>query len=1158
MTVLLSEVLRPGPQFARSVNIERDLHANDVGGYLPTGRALDVLRRFTAALNDPALTRAWSITGPYGSGKSALALLLNCLAGPVDERARDDALALVSSVDKALASELGTALGAATDGGGFLRAAVTAQREPTERTIVRAVAAGLDRFQGAPRRRAALASEAERLLAAPLLSARPVADLVEAAAGLAPVLLVIDEFGKNLEFFADRPAEADLFVLQEIVERSSGSSGPPVFVVTLQHLAFEDYAASATLSQRREWAKVQGRFEDVPFADSPAEVLQLVARVFRRVDGADPAVLAAIDQWAETQYKVVEQLGLGDRLPGPDVLSACYPLHPLALAVLPELCSRYGQRERTLFSFLARPEPHAVASFLEEQTASLSHLPVVGVEQVFDYFTAMSGTIVATADGASRWVEIDSRIKETQGLSDDETRVMKIAGVLNLVSRGGTIRASREALTYAAADLDVDAILKALQDRGLLVHRGFADEFRIWQGTDFDLHGAVDDARRRVASESLARVCERALPLSPVVAARHSQDKGILRFFDRTYADASGLGRAPSAEADGVLLYVLDATPPAQVSDRVNDPRPTILIYPSESELRAATGAARDAAAVADVLATNDSLAEDWVARRELHERAALAADRFRGAFNAAFALDADGVEVVLADGSAIDRRGRRTWSALLSDVCDEVYRSAPTVRNEVIARRELSSQGARARRDLLMAMIERPGLEHLGIEGYGPERAILDSVLVHSGMYRRAGDVWEFAPPAADSDYVPAWHAIEALLAAADSRPVALNDLWQVLQSPPIGLPEGPIPVLVTAALLVHADDVAVYQDGTFQPVFGAELIERMIKAPERFAVKQFATRGPRARVLGALAYRLPATAPGERRNAALVRVLAPLVRSALSLPEYTRRTSALDDEARSVRDALTRATEPDVLLFSTLPQALGMRAFTPTGRVMYEQASEYAGRVMGSLARLENVYPALIDSIVDALATGFGRPTPARLLEVRAEVTVRCGGLVDKVIEPRLRSFLMAAADTHLEDHDWVENLAMNVAERPPRAWRDDDRRRFETGLDELLRAYRRVEILHLEHLDSHPGGARARQVVVTTPEGDVTESVVWLDDTTAEAVEEIVANALKDASTLVGGRAPETLLAVLAERLMDAGALRLTDRRDPTLKEARRLHA
>jgi hypothetical protein len=288
------------------------------------------------------------------------------------------------------------------------------------------------------------------------------------------------------------------------------------------------------------------------------------------------------------------------------------------------------------------------------------------------------------------------------------------------------------------------------------------------------------------------------------------------------------------------------------------------------------------------------------------------------------------------------------------------------------------------------------------------------------------------------------------------------------------------------------------------------------------------------------------------------VVRVLTPLVRSVLNLPEYTRRTSALDEEAKAVRDALSRATEPDVLLFSALPNAVGMSAFTPAGQVTFEKAARYADRVMDALARLENLYSALIDSIVNALAMGFGRSAPARLDEVRAEVSLRSAGLVDKVLEPRLRSFLLAAADSHLDDQDWVENLAMNVAERPPRAWRDEDRQRFEVGLDELLRAFRRVEILHLEHLDAHPNGARARQVVVTTPEGKVTESIVWLDDAAAEAVEGLVATALKGASLLVGARAPETLLAVLAERLIDAGTLELSDRSESSVRDWRRQHA
>ena len=1141
-TSMLSEMISPGRLFARSVNLERDTAAGALDGYLPTARALETLRRVGAAMLDPTLTRAWSITGPYGSGKSSLALLLDVLAGPADDPLRRSALRIVGAVDDETGNTMAASIGQIAGSSGLIRAVATAQREPATRTIVRAVLNGLRRYPVTGRPHRSLLTEAERLLDAVPLSARAVADLLDHVASIAPVLLVIDEFGKNLEFFADRVDDADLFVLQEIAERANGPSGLPVFFLTLQHLAFEEYATAASAVQRREWAKVQGRFEDIPFVDSPTELLQLVARVLRRSNSVDGGFTQAIDRWAVTEHKRLSHLPIAERLPSARLLAACYPLHPVALAVLPELCSRYGQRERTLFSFLARPEPHSLASFLAETPVGRRRPPTVGVDRVFDYFISAGATILGSSDGASRWMEIDARVRETQGLSDDEQRVIKTIGVLNLASRGGTLRASRGLLEYAFPRVDLDALLGRLESRGLLIYRDFADEYRIWHGSDFDLQGSTDEARRRLVGESVAAVCERALPLPPLVAARHSQDKGILRFFDRRYAGAGTTIAAPKADdkADGVLVYVVDGTPAADLRlSTGNSGKPILLVYPGEPT--GVLAAATDAAAVAYVLSANEGLDEDWVARRELHERAALATARFRTVLEAAFSLDLKATKVTWPDGSPVQRSGRRTWSAILSDVCDAVYVATPTIANEMLARRELSSQAARARRDLLTAMVEHGGRQQLGITGYGPERAMLESVLVHTGIYRPgAAAKWQFGAPWHSSGYGPTWQAIERCLEEARERRLRLDEVWAALAIAPIGLPDGPIPVLVTAALLSHADDVAIYQDGTFQASFGAELIERLVKTPERFAVKHFATSGPRRRVVAAVGERFGSSgASPEARNATLIHALRPIMGRVRNLQEFAKHTTLIGESARRVRDALTSATEPDELLFNALPSAVGLRPFTPAGRITQTAAEAFADRVAKAIAELQAAYPALLDHVVDALAAGVGRPSPASMQDVRAELGLRARGIVDRVLEPRLRSFLLAAGDTALEDIDWVENLAMNVAERPAPAWRDIDRRRFDANIVELLAAYRRVEMLHLEHLDAPTGGVMARQVMVTTPDGHTTGGVVWLDDAAATEIEDIATKALGEAETRVGARAAEALLAVLAEKLVGSGS-------------------
>jgi hypothetical protein len=80
--VLLRDLISIAPRYARSINIERDAgSASALDGYIVTATAHRTLLRIAGALGDDLSHRAWTITGPYGSGKSAFALFLANLFG---------------------------------------------------------------------------------------------------------------------------------------------------------------------------------------------------------------------------------------------------------------------------------------------------------------------------------------------------------------------------------------------------------------------------------------------------------------------------------------------------------------------------------------------------------------------------------------------------------------------------------------------------------------------------------------------------------------------------------------------------------------------------------------------------------------------------------------------------------------------------------------------------------------------------------------------------------------------------------------------------------------------------------------------------------------------------------------------------------------------
>src|SRR5690606_25612580 len=150
-----------------------------------------------------------------------------------------------------------------------------------------------------------------------------------------PVLLVIDEFGKNLEYFAASRSDGDPFLLQELAEMTQGQQAAPLIVITLQHLSFDDYVQSTSTSRRREWSKIQGRFQDIPYVETPSQSRRLIASALQQ----DEAFQCAATEWVRKHRDAFDDLGLRDVA---DDAAAAMPLHPVALAVLPELCSRYG------------------------------------------------------------------------------------------------------------------------------------------------------------------------------------------------------------------------------------------------------------------------------------------------------------------------------------------------------------------------------------------------------------------------------------------------------------------------------------------------------------------------------------------------------------------------------------------------------------------------------------------------------------------------------------------------------------------------------------------------------------------------------------------------------------------------------------------------
>ena len=871
----LSQYIRLNRRYSRSVNLERDLETpSALEGYVLTNRSVDSLRRIVTRFSQTEGNRAWTLTSVYGTGKSAFAHYLSALVAPANHPMREKALEIAEA-------SLGTdspdyrMLQANLPESGFFRAVATGSREPISQTIVRSLINGAEFFwkhgKGSkPKIYRELVDLQVEIQEGRQVGNQEALQLVKRVSQTADrgIFIVLDELGKNLEDAAYQGGTEDLYLLQQLVELPE-QTDTPIYLLGILHQAFAEYGQRLATVERNEWAKIQGRFEDIPFTESAGQMMRLIARAIDHSQ-SDP-ISCALNNYAQQWFTYIQDAIQSEEF-SQEIISEVYPLHPLSAFVLPILCHRYAQNDRSLFTFLTSAEPYSFKRFLDEVSVQSDILPTLKLDQVYDYFIEAAGMGLASRPNLQRWVEIQDLIADAKHLDPDYVRTLKTIGILNLVTVTGELRATRHLVPLAMCDLpsgveeeDVqnqvqywDQVIDQLLQKNLITHRRQLNELRLWQGSDFNVDSELTAYLEKEQSD-LVELLSSLRPLNPLVAQRHSYKTGTLRYFECHYLDSSfDLKQlsCSSSDCDGLVGYWLDPEMPSNIPATTADGKPLIILGTRKLDvLRMRT---REYAGLKTIQSTAPELVSDGVARREVRYRVVeaeqLLDDTLNQAFNIASNSDLCWVQ---GERSPIDRV--TDFNAKLSEVCDRAYHRTPILWNELINRRQLTSQAAKARRELIEAMMASSDQEKLGLQGYGPEVSMYYSLLGETGIHRQEGEEWGFFPPEDNATVWNLWCAIEEFCLEATEQIQSLDKLDARLAEPPYGVKQGAVPVLLAAVLLYHIDDVGVYKDGTFIPVLGSEHFEVLFRDPSRFAVKHFEIVGLRSQVFKELEAILP-----------------------------------------------------------------------------------------------------------------------------------------------------------------------------------------------------------------------------------------------------------------------------------------------------------
>lgn len=1121
----------PRYRFVRSVHIERDFEdVSALKDYIVTAGAEQALVRILGGLGSKSTQRAWRLTGDYGSGKSALAV----------------ALANIVSVDK---RKLPPQLRPFHKRRVMLPVLLTGSRAPLAEALLERLLRSFDALDRRGREpgfvreaRATLehgsAPEIDEVVVSFIRSLKAYLAKKDIAGG---VLVVIDELGKFLEYAVLNPHRQDVYLLQILAEEAS-RSGPksPFVVVGILHQGFSAYVARTAVHQQKEWEKVAGRYEEVVFQPSIEQSLTLAGSALRsRIDDLTPQIRKAI---ANDLSQICRLGWYGTDAPPSTRLLDIYPLHPSVFPVLVRLFQRYGQNERSLFSFLLSDEPFGLQAFAASSTKKTA---LYRISDLYDYLKANFDFRLRSIAG-TRWEELETLVASYVVRHDHaELCVLKTVAVLNILDDQGLL-GSDALLALAIADSKTRAkhAVSVLRDElHLLYTRGAAGGYCLWPYTSVDILERYSRAERVVGGpQETAKLAVQYMANRAIVARRHYIETGNLRYFRVRYVPM-GIFAAQLAEdrsvdpSDGHIMIALCESPEQRLaaleiirsrSEGTDDLDQLLLAVSPPLEPLAPLF--HDYRCWTWVQKNVPELNQDTFAAKEVSRLVDESHARLRETLNEYLGLrhDTQTMDMVWYWRGEPQTVGTgREFLRLLSDICDEVYSSGPCVHNELVNRGQLSSAAAAARMRLIERIFSQPHAEFLGLDPQRkpPEMSMYLSVLAASKVHRsQANKGWVFARPTPKSDPCnlrPSLDRITELLNNAKEKRVPVTQLMQVLQEPPYGVRDGLLLLLLAVVCAIDDHRIALYEEGSFVRSVTGEHFARMVKFPEYYDLQYFKITGVRSVLFQQLLIMLDASEHEHATN--VLQVVRPLLRFAGQLPQYALKTKRLPEETKAVRDALLNAREPTALVFDSLPRACGYEPFTNethrTAKAKKEVAA-FLSQLRRALDALRSSYPELLTRLSTYVKTAFGSNESVSISTLRSELAQRATAALVTVREPQLKGLCLRFADEALTEQAWLEALGSYVCSKPPKIWFDSDESRFVDEFTLLVERFHRAESLGFGK--STEANTRAVRVSLTRLDGSHVDQVVAASTADLErvaALEDRLAELLRHEQQRVG---------------------------------------
>ena len=1078
----LNSIVSVSSRFQRSVNIaaerQRLFDGSDcMGDYQLLGSSIQILETLALYLSQTN-QRAFTITGPYGCGKSSLGLFLCALAG------QEDSL-------KKVAKDKLTGLKEEEN--------VKKLSEPGRRVIV---------FNG---RKGSLAEDLNKVFF-PDLRQSDFIDNLKAHPSIIkePTLLMIDELGR---YVAGGQME-NCAVLQDLAEIINSSGSNFVFIGILhQNLS----AYSDNRSEKDEWAKVQGRFLDLPLISHMEETLKILSEAIAQESVPEKSRLV-VEKAVSCVLKHFQEKSLISTEIYRTSFLKSWPVNPIVCLLLGSISRRnFWQNARSIFSFLTSREPFGFQHFLE--TTSTESTELYSPYHLWDYLNNnFSHLIIPDRSDGHRWVNAIDCIERTKNKgSEDHVRMVQVIAMISIFNTGTGIDSNKLILQASQPYLSlkkIGIILQDLVEWKIIISRREHDTYALYDAGNFDIEKEKTKYKElQIDTEALNKYVR----LPSIVAKRYYAETGNIRLFNFEFSSREQINYAvKDPKDDGInrIYLLLDIFESSQERAAfIFRLKEFLQLNPSKLMLIAIPNNAKKLASFAQEILIMRRISQDPLLEGDRVSRAEVAKniDQLLSQFREEVSHLHQGISWILPGGVLRESHDDRELNALLSDLCHKIYPLTPYFHNELVNRNKTSVAGRTALKKLIFAMVNQEEKKRLGMTGTPAEVMIYMTLFENNALHRQQSDgTYAFTLPQdlrENSERIRRfWKKTEQIL--SERKIIDVLELYSLWQKPPFGLKAAAMPIFLMYFFLVNKESMSFYQDDMYEPFLTPEVVDLFLANPKHLKIRYHKNK-PANNDLGEKFFAILKNYDESLKARDTLSIARSLVKILLEQPKWVQITVRASPRTKAYREAVSKAHDPVELLYTELPKIFETK-----------ENSLIVSRTKEVLDELEKLNKNLIHEIKVILYRAIDAEE-GKEKELRA----RAKKIINLTNHLQLKRFISNLIDFRGEDEEVEKILGLTTGKLSGK-WTDSDIDNARTKISDLAFSFRHLE--GLATLDEAGTGARRLFGLVLAGEKGRTDVVVDIPSKLPLEAKKVRDNILKGLKTLP----KELAIAVLIE--------------------------